>query len=71
MPHPDSYAITERLCIMLEAHPDVSLAAVREAAVALRGQEPGPAQRLARAEQDAGRDGRQVMRAVQWLAGML
>lgn len=61
----------ERIAIMLESHPDVTIAEVTEAARALRGQEPLLAQALARREQDAGRDGRQVMRAVQWLAAQL
>ncbi len=64
-------AQSERLAIMIEAHPDVSIEAVQEAARAYRGQEPLFAQRLARSEQDAGRDGRQIMRTVQWLASVL
>ena len=60
--------IMERIAIMLEDQPDVTTEELLEAARALRGQEPLLAQRLARREQDAGRDGRQVMRAVQWVA---
>lgn len=63
--------LDERLAIMLESHPDVTLAEVLEAATALRGQEPLLAKALARREQDAGRDGRQVMRAVQWVRSKL
>ncbi len=67
----DRESLDERLAIMLESHPDVSIAEVLEAARALRGQEALLAQQLARREQDAGRDGRQVMRAVQWLASQI
>ena len=63
-----SEAQQERLSIMLEAHPEVTTDEAMQAAVAYRDQEPLLAQQLARREQDAGRDGRQVMRAVQWLA---
>lgn len=64
-------AAMERISIMLEAHPEVTLEAIHEAVRAYRGQEPLLAQQLARAEQDAGRDGRQIMRAVQWLTGRI
>ncbi len=64
-------AASERLCLMIECHPDVTLEELHEAAVAYRGQEPLLGQQLARREQDAGRDGRQVMRTVQWLAGQI
>lgn len=67
----DPESITERIAIMLEDHPEVTTEELPEAARALRGQEPLLAQRLARREQDAGRDGRQVMRAVQWVAGRI
>lgn len=64
-------ATYERVAIMLECHPEVTLEAIHEAARAYRGQEPLLAQQVARTEQDAGRDGRQIMRTVQWLAGRI
>lgn len=60
----------ERLCLMLEAHPTVTLDAIRSAATAYRERHHEQAQAIARAEQDAGRDGRQIIRTVQWLAGI-
>lgn len=64
-------AQSERLAIMLEAHPDVTIDAVQEAALAYRDGHQASAKFLARREQDAGRDGRQIMRCVQWLASTL